>query len=88
MLRMISRTIVGDEANTDHDAARVRSDCKNTGIYCAVSLALFIIAGPMNTSMVVTTIPGGAITVLAIDIAIVVAVVLLCVWQMPGRRHR
>ena len=85
-LLMISRSIEGDRPEEDYRARKARNDCRNTTVYCIISIALFIVAGPINSPEVAMTIPGGALAIAVIDIVIVVAVVLLCIWQAPRPR--
>ena len=61
------------------------SDCKNTIIYCGVSIALLILAGGLGNPAFVASLPGGVATASILSIGVVVAVLLLCVWQRPRR---
>jgi len=77
------------ERNTpepDYDAMRTRKDCRNTVIYCVVSLGLLIAAFTISNPAVAAALPGGPATVLFLGILIIVAVLLLCYWQRPRRR--
>jgi hypothetical protein len=85
-LPTISRGIEDDRPEVDYRARKARSDCRNTAVYCVISVALLVVAGPINSPEAVITIPGGALTIAVIDIVIVVAVVLLCIWQAPRPR--
>ncbi|MHA1906766.1 MAG: hypothetical protein ACW98Y_05705 [Candidatus Thorarchaeota archaeon] len=64
---------------------KAKSDCQNTIIYCSVSIALLILAGGLGNPAFVATLPGGAVTASVLSIVIVVAVLLLCVWQRPRK---
>ena len=61
------------------------SDCRNTIIYCGVSIALLILAGGLGNPAFVATLPGGAATAGILSFGIVIAVLLLCVWQRPRK---
>ena len=61
---------------------RQRKECRDTIIYCVLSLALLIAAGGLNNPVVIATIPGGPLTLTILSIVIVVSVLLLCIWQI------
>jgi hypothetical protein len=61
------------------------ADCRNTIIYCGVSIALLILAGGLGNPAFVATLPGGTATASILSIGIVIGVLLLCVWQRPRR---
>ena len=72
------------EEEPDYGARmQARNDCRNTTIYCVVSLALLIAAGAINSPIVAATIPGGQLTLTLLSVIIVVAVLGLCIWQYP-----
>jgi len=52
-------------------------------IYCIVSIALLIASGAMTSPEVQANIPGGTTTTSILGFVIIVAVILLCVWQAP-----
>lgn len=81
------RAIDGNTEGTpaDYDPMRVRKDCRNTTIYCIISLLLFIAAFQISNPDVMEVLPGGPITAMVLGILIIVAVVVLCYIQRPGR---
>lgn len=70
----------------DYDAMRTRKDCRNTAIYCVLSLGLLIAAFMISNPAVAEALPGGPVTVLFLGILIIISVVLLCYWQRPRRK--
>lgn len=71
------------EAHYDPYQAQARADCNKTMIYCIVSIALLIAAGAITHPVVQANIPGGVATTSILNFAIIIAVILLCVWQAP-----
>jgi hypothetical protein len=69
----------------DYDAMRTRKDCRNTAIFCVLSLGLLIAAFMISNPAVAASLPGGPATVLFLGILIIVSVFLLCYWQRPRR---
>ncbi len=65
---------------------RQRKECRDTILYCVLSLALLIAAGALNNPIVIATIPGGPLTLTLLSIVIVVSVLVLCLWQMRKSR--
>lgn len=61
-------------------------ECRNTTIYCTLSIALLIASGAVNNPLVIDILPGGQASMTIITILIVVGVVILCAWQFPRRR--
>jgi len=74
-----------EETSPDYDAVKMRNDCRNTGIYCVVSIGLLIAAGAITSPVVADALPGGPATVLFLGILIIISVLLLCYWQRPRR---
>jgi hypothetical protein len=74
-----------EEAGPNYDASKIRKDCRNTGIYCIVSLGLLIAAFAITSPAVADALPGGPITVFILGILIIISVLLLCYWQRPRR---
>ena len=66
-----------------YDLYQQRSDCNKTTIYCIVSIALLIASGAITHPEVQANIPGGTATTSILSFVIIVAVILLCVWQAP-----
>ncbi|MHA2423862.1 MAG: hypothetical protein ACXAEF_03685 [Candidatus Thorarchaeota archaeon] len=64
---------------------QAKSNCSKTIVYCAVSLALLILAGGLGNPTFVATLPGGAATASILSIGIVIGVFILCMWQMPRK---
>ncbi len=79
-------SLEGKPPEPDYDAMRTRKECRNTGIYCIVSLGLLIAAFAISNPDVAEALPGGPATVLFLGILIIVSVILLCYWQRPRRR--
>jgi hypothetical protein len=79
----VSRSIEGDEYRPYYTPNRSSKECRNTTIYCILSLALLILAGAVNSPYAAAIVPGGAATLGLVSIGIVVAVIILCFWQMP-----
>ena len=52
-------------------------------LYCIVSIALLIASGAITHPDVQASIPGGTATTSILSFAIIVAVIILCVWQAP-----
>jgi hypothetical protein len=59
--------------------------CRNTGIYCVVSLGLLIAAIALSSPSVAETLPGGFLTVMILGVLIIIAMILLWYWQRPRR---
>jgi hypothetical protein len=55
-------------------------------IYCIVSIALLLASGAITQPEVQANIPGGAATTSILSFVIIIAVILLCVWQAPRPR--
>ena len=64
---------------------RQETECRNSTIYCIASIALYVITITLNNPAVASTIPGGALTLAITSIVVFIAVIALCVWQMPRR---
>ena len=79
-------TLEGKGPEPDYDAMRTRKDCRNTAIYCVLSLGLLIAAFMISNPAVAEALPGGPATVLLLGILIIVSVLVLCYWQRPRRR--
>ena len=76
-------SIEGEEPRQYYSPEASRKECRNTSIYCVLSLALFILAGAVNSPIVRAAIPGGAQTLTLLSIGIIIAVLILCIWQAP-----
>lgn len=74
-----------DETIPDYDAMKMRKECRNTGIYCAVSIGLLIAAGAITSPVVAEALPGGPATVMFLGVLIIISVLILCYWQRPTR---
>ncbi|TFF95607.1 hypothetical protein EU546_02975 [Candidatus Thorarchaeota archaeon] len=62
-----------------------QKECRNTTIYCVLSIALLITSGAINNPLVMDILPGGQLTMTLLTIGIVVSVLILCAWQFPRR---
>lgn len=82
-----NRAIEGERPRQYYSNDASRKECRNTTIYCALSLALLILAGAVNSPLVASAIPGGPLTLGLISVGIIIAVVLLCLWQTPRPRR-
>lgn len=83
------RSIDTDSKGTpsDYDPMKVRNDCRNTAIYCVISVGLLIAASTISNPAVADMLPGGPVTVLILGILIIISILALCYWQRPcGRR--
>jgi hypothetical protein len=78
-------SIDSNEQEADYDPMQVRKDCRNTAIYCVVSLGLLIAAFAISSPTVAEALPGGPATVLFLGILIIIAIFALCYWQRPRR---
>ncbi|MFW9850887.1 MAG: hypothetical protein ACFFF4_17305 [Candidatus Thorarchaeota archaeon] len=85
MMRSISNALDDNSPYIDYSNRRAKSDCRNTIIYCSISIALLILAGGLGNPAFVATLPGGAATASILSIGIVLGVLILCVWQIPRR---
>jgi hypothetical protein len=74
-----------DGTEADH-RKRQRDDCRNTTLYCVVSLALLIAGGAATSPYFIDAVPGGRTIANFLTIAVVVGVMILCYWQT--RRSR
>ena len=83
----IKEAIEGDQPRQYYSNDVARKECRNTAIYCILSLALLILAGAVNSPLVAATIPGGPLTLGLVSIGIIMSVVLLCLWQNPRPRR-
>ncbi|TFG30288.1 hypothetical protein EU527_14635 [Candidatus Thorarchaeota archaeon] len=72
-------------APVEYDPMKVRKDCRNTTIYCIISLLLFIAAFQLSNPEVMQALPGGPATSMVLGILIIVAVFVLCYIQRPRR---
>ncbi|TFG97132.1 hypothetical protein E4H12_09410 [Candidatus Thorarchaeota archaeon] len=72
-----------DSPQPYYDPYQQRSACNKTMIYCIVSIALLIASGAVTHPEVIANLPGGASTSSILSFVIIVAVILLCVWQAP-----
>ncbi len=79
-------SLEGKGPEPDYDAMRTRKECRNTAIYCVVSLGLLIAAFAISNPAVAAALPGGPATVLFLGILIIISVLLLCYWQKPRRK--
>jgi hypothetical protein len=60
-----------------------RKECRDTTIYCVLSVMLLIAAAALNSPGFIEGIPGGQITVGLLSLVIFVAVLYLCIKQAP-----
>ena len=60
-----------------------RKECRNTTIYCVLSVVLLIAATALNSPGSIEDIPGGQITVALFSLVIFAVVLYLCVKQSP-----
>ncbi len=74
-----------DVPTPDYDAMKMRKECRNTGIYCVVSIGLLIAAGAISNPAVAAAVPGGPATVLFLGVLIIISILILCYWQRPTR---
>ena len=72
-----------ESPDPQYDPYQQRTDCKKTQIYCIISVALLIASGAVAQPEVIAVLPGGFNTASVLRFVIIVAVILLCVWQMP-----
>ena len=77
--------IDNEDVRTYQDPYKAKSDFNKTMIYCIASIALLIASGAVNHPDVEAAIPGGAYTTSILSVVIIVAVILLCVWQRPRK---
>ncbi|MFX1367768.1 MAG: hypothetical protein ACFFAY_04145 [Promethearchaeota archaeon] len=80
-------SIEGEERKYYYNPDASRKECRNTTIYCVLSITLFILAGAINSPLIRETIPGGPLTLMLLSIGIIIAVLLLCLWQAPRPRR-
>jgi hypothetical protein len=74
------------ESDAYPDYNRVQQkECRNTTIYCTLSIALLIASGAVNNPLVMDVLPGGQASMTILTILIVVGVLILCAWQFPRR---
>ena len=71
------------EPQLQYDPYQQRSDCNKTMIYCIVSIALLIASGAVSHPEVIAVLPGGVGTSSILSFVIIVAVIILCIWQAP-----
>jgi hypothetical protein len=64
-----------------------QKECRNTTIYCVLSIVLFIASGAINNPLVLDVIPGGQASMTLLTLVIILGVVILCIWQFPRFRR-
>lgn len=81
------RAIDGDTPETpvDYDPMKVRNDCRNSLIYCIISILLLVAAFELTNQDVMNALPGGPFTAMILGFAIIIAVLVLCYIQRPRR---
>ena len=77
----------GEDDQFDYSRRQSQADCRNTTVYCILSLALLILSGAIGNPTVAAMIPGGDTTIMILSILIVVSVLALCTWQCKGSRQ-
>ena len=80
------KAIDGDGSHSDYESRKAKNECMNTGMFCIISIAIFIFAGLINTPSFIESIPGGTFTTTIIGVGIFVSVILLCMQQRPRAR--
>jgi len=60
-----------------------RNECRNTTIYCVLSILFFIVVGMLNSPGFSEALPGGQLTASLLSIVIFIAVLFLCIKQAP-----
>jgi hypothetical protein len=81
------RYFEADGTETDY-RKRQRAECRNTTLYCAISLALLIAGGAATSPYFIDAIPGGRTTANFLAVAVVIGVMFLCYWQTRVPRRQ
>ncbi len=75
-----TRAIDYDGSYSDYQYRAQRKEFNKQMIYCIVSIIIFFFALITSDPYVMSTIPGGGLTLLIIDITIIIAVLAMCFW--------
>jgi hypothetical protein len=58
-----------------------RDDCRNSTLYCVISLALLIAGGAATSPYFIDAVPGGRTIANFLTVGVVIGVMILCYWQ-------